>query len=127
MMNELDRKIRAMLPPNEAEMLAPLDEPPIWEQVKQLFQGKLWWVSLLVAVAGGAFSVFMVVSVVYFFQAESEREMLAWAGGFGLSLLAVSFSRLWFWLIFHRNAVVREVKQVELLLARLAGRLKMPV
>jgi hypothetical protein len=125
-MNELDRKISATLPPNAAELMAPVDEPSMWEQVKQLFQGKLWWVSLLVAVAGGAFCAFMVVSVVYFFQAESVREMLAWAGGFGLSLIAISFSRLWFWLMFHRNAVVREVKRVELLVAQLVGRLKIP-
>jgi hypothetical protein len=125
-MNELDRKIREALPPNEAELLGPLDEPSVWEQVKQLFQGRLWWVSLLVAVGGGAFTIFMVVSAVYFFQAGSVREMLAWAGGFGLSLIAVSFSRLWFWLMFHRNAVVREVKRVELLVARLSNRLKMP-
>jgi hypothetical protein len=126
-MNELDRRIGATLPPDEADLLGSLDEPSLWEQVRQLFQGRLWWVSLLVAVAGGAFWVFLVVSVVYFFRAESVRAMLAWAGGFGLSLIAVSFSRLWFWLLFHRNAVVREVKQVELLVARLAGRLKMPV
>ena len=124
-MNELDRKICETLPPNEAALLGPLDEPSVWEQVKQMFQGRLWWVSLLVAVGGGAFWIFMIVSVVYFFQAESVRAMLAWAGGFGLSLIAVSFSRLWFWLMFHRNAVVREVQRVELLVARLAGRLKM--
>jgi hypothetical protein len=126
MMNELDRKTCAALPPNESELVAPLDEPSLWDQVQQVFQGKLWWVSLLVAVAVGAFFVFTVVSVVYFFQAESVRAMLAWAGGFGLSLIAVSFGRLWFWLMFHRNAVVREVKRVELLVARLASRLITP-
>jgi hypothetical protein len=125
-MNELGRRICETLPPNEAALLGPLDEPSLWEQVKQLFHGRLWWVSLLVAVAGGTFWVFLVVSVVYFFQAQSVRAMLAWAGGFGLSLIAVSLCRLWFWLLFHRNAVVREVKRVELLVAGLAGRLKTP-
>jgi hypothetical protein len=62
--------------------------------------------------------------VVCFFRAETVREMIAWAGGFGLSLIAVSFSRLWFWLLFHRNAVVREVKRVELQVARLSSRLQ---
>jgi hypothetical protein len=125
-MNELDRIIREALPPNEAELLGALDEPSLWAQVKELFQGRLRWVSLLVAFAGGVAAIFMVVSAVYFFQVESVREMLAWAGGFGLSLVAVSFCRLWFWLILHRNTVVHEVKRVELLVARLAGRLKMP-
>ncbi len=125
-MNELDRKIVATLPPAEADLLGSFDEPSLWEQVRQMFQGRLRWVSLLVAFAGAAFFVFLVLSVFYFFQAESVHAMLAWAGGFGLSLIAVSFCRLWFWLVFHRNAVVREVKRVELLVARLADRLKMP-
>jgi hypothetical protein len=125
-MNELDRKIREALPPIEAELLGPPDEPSMWKEVKQLFQGKLWWISLVVAVAVAAFTLFMVLSVVYFFQAQTEKEMLAWAGAFGFSLIAVSFSRLWFWLILHRNAVVREVKRVELLVARLSSRLQRP-
>jgi hypothetical protein len=52
--------------------------------------------------------------------------MIAWAGGFGLGLLAISFGRLWFWLLLHRNAILREVKRVELQLALLSRRAKMP-
>jgi hypothetical protein len=125
-MNEMDRKIRAALPPAEAELLGPLDEPSLWDQAKEMFQGKLWWASMVVVIAGVAFLAFLVVSAVFFFQAEGVREMLAWAGGFGLGLIAVSFCRLWFWLIMHRNAVVREVKRVELLVARLSGRQTTP-
>jgi hypothetical protein len=121
-MNELNRKIREALPPREAELLGPLDEPSLWDQVKEMFRGKLWWASMLVVIAGVASLVFLVISVVFFFRAEGVREMLAWAGGFGLSLIAVSFCRLWFWLIMHRNVVVGEIKRVELLVARLAGR-----
>ena len=125
-MNEMDRKILAALPPGEAELLGPLDEPSLWDQVKEMFRGKLWWASMLVLIGGLASWAFLVVSAIFFFRAEGVREMLAWAGGFGLSLIAVSLCRLWFWLIMHRNAVVREVKRVELLVARLPSRLKMP-
>ncbi len=125
-MNEMDRKIRAALPPSEAELLGPFDEPPLWDQVKDMFRGKLWWASLLVGIGGVAALAFLVVSAVFFFRAEGVREMLAWAGGFGLGLTAVSFCRLWFWLIMHRNAVVREVKRVEFLVARLSGRQIIP-
>jgi hypothetical protein len=125
-MNAMDRKIREALPPNDAELLGPLDEPSLWDQVKEMFQGKLWWASMLVVIGGVASWVFLVVSAVFFFQAEGVRAMLAWAGGFGLSLIAISFCRLWFWILMHRNTVVREVKRVELLVARLSARLKMP-
>ena len=80
----------------------------------------------LVAVGGLACAVFAVVSIVEFFQSESTKEQIAWAGGFGLGLIAVSFSRLWFWLLFHRNAVVREVRRVEWQVARLAGQRTAP-
>jgi hypothetical protein len=126
-MNELDRKTREALPADEAELLGPPGEPPLREQLIEMFQGRLRWVSLLVVVGALAFAVFTVVSVVCFFRADGERAMIAWAGGFGLGLIAVSFSRLWFWLLFHRNAVLREVKRVELQLARLSSRLKMPM
>lgn len=118
-MNALDREGREAVVP-------PAEEPPLWGQVTDMFRGRLRWVSWLVAAGGLAFTVFTVVSVVCFFRAESPKEMLAWAGGFGLGLIAVSFSRLWFWLLFHRNAVLREVRRVERQLARLEGRLQPP-
>jgi hypothetical protein len=123
-MYELDRKIREALAPDEAELLGPPGEAPLWGQVIEMFQGRLRWVSWLVAVAGLAILVFTIVAVVCFFRAESTKEQIAWAGGFGLGLIGVSFSRLWFWLLFHRNAVLREVKRVELQLARLSRRLQ---
>ena len=123
-MNELDRKTREALPADVAELLGPPGEAPLGQQLRELFQGRLRWVSVLVAVGGLAFAVFTIVSAVYFFQAESIRAMLAWAGGFGLGLIAISFGRLWFWLLLQRNVVLREVKRVELQLALLAGRLK---
>jgi hypothetical protein len=125
-MNELDRKIRETLSADEAQLLGPLDEPSLGAQVRELFQGRLRWVSVLVVIGTLPFLVLAVVSVIGFFRAETEREMIAWAGGFGLGLVAVSFGRLWFWLLLHRNAVLHEVKRVELQLARLSRQLKMP-
>lgn len=124
-MNDLDRKIREALAPDEAELLGPPGDLPVGEQVREMFRGRLRWVSLLVVVGGVAALVLMIASIVYFFRAESTKEQIAWAGGFGLGLIGVSFSRLWFWLLFHRNAVLREVKRVELQLARLSSRLPM--
>jgi hypothetical protein len=123
-MNELDRKIRETLTAEEAALLGPLGELPLRQQLIELFGGRLRWVSLLVVVGGLAAAVLMVVSVVCFFRAETEREMIAWAGGFGLGLIAVGFSRLWFWLLLERNAILHELKRVELQLALLSRQLR---
>ena len=49
---------------------------------------------------------------------------IAWAGGFGLSLIAIAMLKIWYWMELNKNAVTREVKRVELQLARLARQLK---
>src|SRR5690349_16813180 len=123
-MNDLDRKIQEALPPEDAQLLGPPGEAPLWDQITEMFRGRLGWLSVLVLVGTLAFAVFTVVSVVYFFRAEGEREMIAWAGGFALGLIAISFGRLWFWLLMHRNALLREVKRVELQLARMSSQIK---
>ena len=125
-MNELDRKIREALGADEAELLGPLEEPPLWEQVMETFRGRKRWLNVLTLVAILAFAVFTVVSAVCFFRAGDLREMLAWMGGFILGLIAVTAGRLWLWTEMHKNAVTREVKRVQLQIARLASRLKKP-
>jgi uncharacterized membrane protein YciS (DUF1049 family) len=125
-MNEIDRTNRGAMTMNHSEPSMPAGEPSLFRQVMEMFQGSLGWVSFLVLVGTLAFAVFTVVTVVYFFRAESEREMLAWAGGFALGLIAISFGRLWFWLLLHRNAIMREIKRVEWQLAQLSSQLRNP-
>ncbi len=122
-MNELHRTVGEGLAADEARLPGPAGEPSLWEQVMATFRGRYGWLMVLVAVFTTAFWVFAVVSAVCFFRAESVREMIAWAGGFGLGLIAVTAGRIWFWMELHKNAVVREVRRVELQLARLASRL----
>ena len=64
-----------------------------------------------------------VVCAVQFFNAEGIREMILWAGAFGFSLLAVMANKIWYWMELNKNAIKREIKRLELQIARLAGRL----
>jgi hypothetical protein len=125
-MNELDQKIREAMPPNEAALLGPPGDLPLMQQVGETFRGRTGWVSVLVVVGSAACVVLAVVSAVYFFRAEGVKEMIAWAGGFGLGLIGASFGRLWFWILLDRNAVLREVKRLQLQVARLSSQLKKP-
>jgi len=123
-MNALDLKIREALGADGAGPLGPLDEPSLWRQVAEIFRGRGRWIAVVMLAAIVAFAVLGVVSAVCFFRAEGVREMIAWAGGFGLSLIAVTAARLWFWMELNQNTVLREIKRVRLQIALLAGRLK---
>ena len=52
--------------------------------------------------------------------------MIAWASGFGLGLISVTAGRIWIWIQVHRNTILREVKRLELQIARLSDELKKP-
>jgi hypothetical protein len=121
---DLDRKIRETLAADDAELLGPPGEPPVLEQIGEVFRGRLGWVNRLTVVFLLVFAVFAVVSVVSFFRAESTRDLIAWAGAFGLCLLVITTGRLWLWEQLHTNAILREVKRLQLQVARLASRLR---
>jgi hypothetical protein len=123
-MNELNRKIQAVLPADEAAALGPLDEPPVWQQFTETLKWRLGWIVLGTSILLPAFVIFAVVCAIYFFRADSVQEMLAWAGGFGIGLVAATAARLWVWMLMHHYQLLREIKRVELQLARLAARLK---
>ena len=49
--------------------------------------------------------------------------MLLWGGGAAIGLTALAMVKMWFWMELEKNAIVREVKRLELQVARLVARL----
>jgi Family of unknown function (DUF6768) len=118
-MNELDDKIRAALAAEEAEFSPRAVEPPLLEQVIDTFRGRSRWLVTLVFVMITVWTAAAVVTGYEFFQADGERAMLAWAAGFGVSIVAIAMLKIWYWMELAKFAVLREVKRVELRIARL--------
>jgi hypothetical protein len=84
--------------------LLELDEPPLWEQVKEMFRGRLRWLMVLLTFVHFASVVFAIASAVCFFRAESVREMIAWASGFGLGLILAIACRIFGWIVWQKNS-----------------------
>ena len=122
-MNELDKNIRAALAADEAELLRQFEEPSLSEQVIESFRGRRRGLMALTFVIGAGYAALMIVSVIQFFRAEELREMIAWACGFGLGVLSVGLTKIFYWMELNRNAVTREIKRLELQVARMSERL----
>lgn len=125
-MNELDKKIREALSQQDAELFDEIGgEQSLLEMGIGIFHGRnRRWVffSMFLTLA---FTVLTFVCVVKFFSAENPttRELIAWATGSIVCMLATAMLKLWFWMEMNKNAVTREVKRLELQIARLAKRL----
>lgn len=125
-MSDLDRKIRDALAEEEAELLEQFGEPSLPEQVRDSFRGRSRWLVAVTFAATVGYMALAVVSAVRFFQAEEVQAMIAWAVAFGVSLLSIALMKIWYWMELNRNAVTREVKRLELQVARLASQLRKP-
>jgi len=124
-MNELDKRIQEALRKEDADLLKGFgDEPSILEQVMETFRGRHRWLAFLGVFWGIVFMVLCVLSAIKFFQASETRDMLLWAAACVVCMSAVSMMKVWYWMELNKNAVTREIKRLELQIARLAGRLE---
>ncbi len=123
-MNELDKKIREALSAQDAELFEEIGgEQGFMEMIADTFHGRRRWMVFLVWIYLFVFTGLSVLTAIQFFQVETTRAMLAWAIGFVFCINAVAMLKMWYFMEMNRNAVTREVKRLELQIARLANRL----
>ena len=124
-MSDLDDKIREALNKEDAELFENFgSEVSVYEMLMETFRGRHRWLSILGVFWGIVFMVLGVLSGINFFKAEATRDIVVWASATAFCLMAVSMMKIWYWMELNKNAVTREVKRLELQIARLAARLK---
>ena len=124
-MNELDKKIREALREEDAEIFEDFGgEPSMLEMVFEVYRGRHRWLVALTTFWALVFFALAVLSAIRFFTTEDSRDMLLWAIGFIFCMAAVSMLKVWFWMELNKHAITREIKRLELQIARLAARIK---
>jgi len=100
-----------------------IDANPL-RQVQASLTGKMGWIYALVMF----FTLLMVVGSVYcavqFYHAQEMKELMAWGMGVIILVLLTQISKMWYWTEMGHNRVIREVKLLELQVARLYEKLE---
>jgi hypothetical protein len=126
-MNDLDRAIRQSLSAEDAALLDRLGaDQALHRQVLATFEGRLRWFNVAGWIAGVALFGVACVLAWRFVQAEELRDMLRWGAASALAFAGISLIKVWFWLELQKNAIVREVKRLEVQVASLAAQLRRP-
>src|SRR5262245_47691533 len=124
-MNELDRAIRQSLSAEDTELFDRLGaDQVLHRQVLDAFEGRLRWFNAAGWIAG---AVLFGVACIFgwrFWIAQDLADMLRWAATSALAFAGIALIKVWFWLELQKNAVVREVKRLELQVASLAQQLR---
>ena len=124
-MNELDKKIQEALRAEDAELFKDFaEEPSVFEMLMETCRGRHRWLNILGAFWTLVFLVLGIVAAVKFFGAESTRDIVMWASACIVCVSAVSMLKIWYFLEINKNATTREIKRLELQIARLAARIK---
>lgn len=117
-MSKLDRLIEDALDKEDRALLAQYGEQGMIAQFGELFSGKLGFVNLASAVA----QVVMFGGALYagsrFIAVDDLGAMVRWGSLCGLLMAAMSVIKLMHWAQIQANRVIREVKRVELQIAR---------
>ena len=120
-MNKLDQAIHQALSAEDQAFLAKFDQSPI-EEVLGTFSGK--WAVLNVFAAAITFAIFgaAVYCAWNAFAATALRETVLWSAGALLAMLSVAMLKMYFWMEMNKNVTLREMKRLELQIARLSSR-----
>lgn len=122
-MTKLDHAIRQALSAEDAEFLARFGtDQPLHSQLLDTFSGQFRWLNVFAAIITFAMFGLSVYCAWRLFGASELREAMLWSTGVGVTVLAVAMLKIWFWMELHKNQIMREVKRLELQVARLSAR-----
>ncbi|MCH8821939.1 MAG: hypothetical protein IH984_00370 [Planctomycetes bacterium] len=123
-MNNIDAKIKRALEATDADLADEFDgDQSMMEMVLDTFRGTQKWLTFLAIVFGIVFMAGSVFGIIQLFKAQDMHEHILWGLGVMFCFSAVSMMKIWFWMQMNRNSILREIKRVELQVARLAARL----
>ena len=124
-MNELDRAIRQSLSSEDAALFDRFGaDQALHRQVLDAFEGRLRWFNAAGWIAGAVLFAVACVCGWRFWVAQDFEDMLRWGALSALAFAGLALIKVWFWLELEKNAIVREVKRLELQVASLAEQLR---
>ncbi len=117
--DELDDKIREALSEQDRALMDQFGEQGIFGQLGGLFQGKLAWLSMVTFVAGLVAFGIGVYAAWQFATVGEVVSMLKWGGIAWCGIMSMIMIKLWSWMRMETNRTLREIKRLELQIARL--------
>ena len=120
-MDDLDKKIQEALSDQDRELMAQFEEQGLLGQLGGLFQGKMAWFSVIIFVIGTILTIIAIYAVWKFVIAEDITAMLKWGGLAWATASSQMMLKLWSWMRMETNRSLREIKRLELQIARLQG------
>jgi len=119
-MEDIDQLIKDTLTQEEAKFYDELDEQNVLGMLGGLFQGKNAWLIVIMNIMTVIFFALFVYCTVQFFDTDITNEMIKWGIGGLVFLIGVSMLKIFAWMQMDKNALLREIKRLELQVSSLS-------
>jgi hypothetical protein len=121
---DIDRLIKETLTQEEAKFYDDLDEQNVLDMIGGLFRGKNGWLIVIMNLMTLIFFASFVVCLIQFFETDDTADLLKWGFGAIMFLIGVSLLKVFAWMQMDKNALLRELKRLELQVSSLSGKMR---
>ncbi len=123
-MNEIDKLIKESLTQEEAKFYEELDEQNIFEMIGGLYQTKNRWIIIMMNIVNVIALILLVYCIIQFLNTDNTNELIKWSSAGFLCVMITSMLKVYSWLQIDKNALLREIKRLELQISSLVGKIK---
>ncbi|WP_299336205.1 DUF6768 family protein [uncultured Psychroserpens sp.] len=122
-MEDIDKLIKETLTEEETKFYNSLEEQNVLGMIGGLFKGKNKWILILMNMMTLVFFGLFIYCVINFFDAVEIKALLKWGLGSLVFLIGVSMLKIFAWMQMDKNALLREMKRLELQVSSLSGKM----
>ena len=122
-MEDIDQLIKETLTEEESKFYDSLEEQNVLGMIFGIFQGKNKLILILMNIMTLVFFGLFIYCVVSFFDSTETNELIKWGIGSLVFLLGVSMLKIFAWMQMDKNAILREMKRLELQVSSLSGKI----
>ena len=122
-MEEIDQLIKDTLTQEEAKFYDELEEQNVYQMIIGIFRGKNKWLIVIMNIMTLTFFGLSIYCTIQFFNTDITNELIKWGIGGFVFLMAMSMMKIFAWMQMDKNALLREMKRLELQVSSLATKL----
>ena len=122
-MEDIDKLIKETLTQEEAKFYDELEEQNVFEMFGGLFKGKNTWLIVIMNVSILAMTALWLYFMILFFETDDTNELITWGFAAVFCFVGVAMMKTFSWMQMDKNALIREIKRLELQVSSLAGKI----
>ncbi len=122
-MEDIDQLIKDTLTQEEAKFYNELDEQNVFQMMEGLFKGKNSWILILMNIVMIIVFGLFIYCAIQFFNTDVTNELIKWAVLGTFCMMIVGMLKLMGWMQMDKNALLREMKRLELQVSSLASKM----